>query len=112
MTHTTALHTSLKPGQVFRFHIDRRTTLVVVKGTVMVNTPPSWLADRMLSGQTRLEEGQAFRPLLDGWAEVIAVGEAPVELMRYSQAGATLDTLWHRLSTALRQRMRAFRGVS
>lgn len=116
MTHSTsALRTGLQPGQALRLHLDRRSTLVVVKGVVMVVAPPLWLGERMLDGQTRLHEGEALSPSMDGWTELIAVGEAPIELVRYGQAGATRKTPWRRLATALfqlSQRLRALRGVS
>ncbi|MGJ7581951.1 hypothetical protein ACSFA3_17345 [Variovorax sp. RHLX14] len=113
MTHSTpALRTSLKCGQALRLHLDCRTTLVVEKGAITLSAPPLWLGERMLAGQTRVLEGQAFRPSLDGWTEIVAAGEVPVELVRYREAGVTLATRCRWMAAALSQRMRVFRGVS
>ena len=115
MTHSdsdSTLRTSLKPGQALRLHLDRHTTLVVAKGAVTVIAPPLWLGERMLAGQRRLDEGQAFGPSSDGWTEILAEGEVPVELVRYRETGVTFATNWRLSAAALLQRMRALRGVS
>lgn len=104
--------TRLVPGQALRLHLDRHATLVVDKGAVVVIAPPLWLVETMLAARTRLDEGQAFSPSRAGWMEVVAVGDAPVELVRYGEAGATLAARWRGLVAPLSQRMRALRGFS
>ena len=116
MTHPTAApHTvliRLEPGQALRLHLDRHTTLVAAKGTTSVITPPLWMGERMFSERTRLDEGQALSPSRDGWMELVATGDAPVELLSYREAGAALASGWRWRTAALIQRMRALRGVS
>ena len=108
MTHPAAeprtVPIRLAPGQVLRLHLDRRTTLVVAKGAVLATAPPMWIGERMFFKCTRLDEGRSLSPSGDGWMEIAATGDAPVELLRYRDAGAGL--------AGLLQRMRASRGVS
>ena len=108
--HTVLIR--LEPGQALRLHVDRHTTLVVAKGAVMAIAPPSWMGECVFSEHTRLDEGQALSSSRGGWMEVVAAGDAPVEVLSYREAGAALAPSWRWMAAALLQRMRALRGVS
>ncbi len=123
MTHSAAalppLHTCLKPGQSLRLYLDRHATLFVARGAVTVIAPPLWLGEQLLVERTGVPEGQAFVPTRDGWTEIVAAGDGPVELLQMTDCRASTvarpagwGSLLASLATALVQRMRALRGVS
>ena len=91
MTYVPLARTRLSTGEALRVAVDAGTLLHVAHGTVTLREPPAWLAQRVLTPSTRLEEGQTHAVARAGWIEIVA--EFDAEIAPCAPAGFVADAL-------------------